>query len=78
MTTITAQVPDALAKELADLAERQRTTVDKLVSAALAQHVSDARPLQSMEERAKRGSWAKFDEIMAKIRDVPPLPGDER
>jgi len=27
--------------------------------------------------RAKRVNWEKFDRVMAKVRDVPPLPGDE-
>lgn len=28
--------------------------------------------------RSKRVNWEHFDRIMAKVRDVPPLPGDEK
>jgi hypothetical protein len=31
-----------------------------------------------MADRAKRGRWEKFDRVLAKVRDVPPLPGDEK
>ncbi|MBI4663842.1 MAG: hypothetical protein HY735_34000 [Verrucomicrobia bacterium] len=49
-----------------------------LVSIALAYQVSAWRKRGAMAERAQRGSWEKFDRVMAKVRDVPPLPGDER
>ena len=32
----------------------------------------------AMAERAKHGSWKKFDRVMTKVRDVPPLPGDQK
>jgi ribosomal protein S18 acetylase RimI-like enzyme len=36
------------------------------------------RKRDTVSERAQRGSWQKFDRAMAKVRDVPPLPGDEK
>ena len=78
MTTIQAQVPDPLAPQVAELAEQEKVTVDQLVSIALAYQVSAWRQRDTMAERAKRGTWEKFDRALAKVRDVPPLPGDER
>ena len=78
MTTIQAQVPDPLARQVAELAEREKVSVDQLVSIALAYQVSAWRQRDTIAERAKRGNWEKFDRVMAKVRDVPPLPGDER
>ena len=78
MTTIQTQVPDLLARQLAELAEQEQVSVDQLVSIALAYQVSAWRKRGTMAERAKRGSWEKFDRVMGKVRDVPPLPGDER
>lgn len=78
MTTIQAQVPDPLARQVAELAEQEKVSVDQLVSIALAYQVSAWRKRGTMAERAQRGSWEKFDRVMAKVRDVPPLPGDER
>jgi len=78
MTTIQAQVPDPLARQVAELAEQEKVTVDQLVSIALAYQVSAWRQRDTMAERAKRGTWEKFDRALAKVRDVPPLPGEER
>jgi hypothetical protein len=78
MTTIEANVPDALAKQVKELADQENVSVDQLVSIALAYQVSAWRKRDTIEERAKRGSWEKFDQAMAKVRDVPPLPGDEK
>ena len=77
MTTIQAQVPDALARQLTDLAAQEQVTVDQLVSIAIASQISGWRTRDTMEERAQRGSWEKFDRVMAKVPNVPPQPGDE-
>jgi hypothetical protein len=78
MTTIQAQVPDPLARQVAELAEQEKVSVDQLVSIALAYQVSAWRQRDTMAERAQRGSWEKFDRAMAKVRDVLPLAGDEK
>lgn len=77
MTTIQAQVPDTLAREVTELAEREKVTVDQLVNLALASQIGAWRKRDTIAERAKRGSWENFDRVMAKVRNVPPLPGDE-
>ena len=77
MTTIQAQVPDALARQLTDLAAQEQVTVDQLVSIAIASQISGWRKHDTMAERAQRGSWEKFDRVMAKVPNGPPQPGDE-
>jgi hypothetical protein len=78
MTTIHAQVPDLLAKQVEALAAQEKVSVDQLVSIALAYQVSAWRTRDNVALRAKRGNWEKFDRVMTKVRDVPPLPGDEK
>jgi hypothetical protein len=78
MKTIQAQVPDPLLKQVEELAAQEKVTIDQLVSIALAYQVSAWRTRDTVAVRAKRGSLAEFDRVMAKVRDVPPLPGDEK
>ena len=78
MTTIQAQVPEPLARQVAELAKQENVSLDQIVSVALAYQVSAWRKRDIISERAKRGSWDKFDQVMSKVRDVPPLPGDEK
>ena len=76
MTTIHAQVPDPLARQVEELARQENVSVDQLVSIALAYQVSNWRKRDTVSERARSGNWEKFDRVIGKVRDVPPMPGD--
>jgi hypothetical protein len=78
MKTIQAQVPDTLAKQVEELAAQEKVTIDQLVSIALAYQVSAWRTRDAVAVRAERGNWEEFERVMAKVREVPPLPGDEK
>lgn len=71
-------IPDSLARQVADLAARQQVSVGQVVAAALTAQVSAAETSPSIAERAQRADWRKVDEILARVPDRPPLPGDGR
>ena len=75
--TLQAQVPELLLREILELADKQNATVDQIVSVALAAQGSAWRTRESIALRAARVNWGKVDEILARVRDVPPEPGDE-
>jgi hypothetical protein len=77
MKTLQAEVPELLLQEVEELAEKQKASVDQIVSLALAAQVSPWRTRESITSRAKRVNWQKVDEILAHVPDVPPEPGDE-
>ena len=60
------------------LARQENVSVDQLGSIALAYQVSAWRKRDTTSERSRRGNWEKFDCVIAKVKDVPPLPGDEK
>ena len=51
---------------------------DLKAACAYGSNLSAWRTHDTVSERAKRGTWEKFDRAMGKVRDVPPLPGDEK
>ena len=77
MKTLEAQVPDILVEEVKELAAKQNATVDQIVSLALAAQVSAWRTRESISSRKKRVDWQKVDDILSRVPDVPPQPGDE-
>ncbi len=77
MTTIQANIPDFLAKQAAEAAEREKTTVDHIIALPLTSQLSAWNVRDSVETRAARGRISDLDEILASVPDVPPLPGDE-
>ena len=77
MSTLEAKVPDLLLKQVRELADKERVSVDQIVSIALAAQVSASPTRESIASRARRVDWNRVDEILARVPDVPPQPGDE-
>lgn len=70
-------MPEILLAEVIELAAKQHTSVDQIVSLALTAQVSASRTRESVASRARRVNWQKVDELLAAVPDVPPEPGDE-
>ena len=77
MTKIEANVPDYLARQARAAAEREKVPIDQIVALALSAQVAAWKGSDDMATRAKRADLKKFDRILDKVPDVPPLPGDE-
>jgi hypothetical protein len=77
MSTLEVQIPDLLLKQVTEVAEKQKVSVDQIVSIALAAQVSASQARESISSRAKRVDWQKVDDILARVPADPPLPGDE-
>jgi hypothetical protein len=77
MTKIEANVPDYLARQARAPAERGQVPIVQIVALALSAQLAAWKGSDDMETRAKRANLAAFDRIMAKVPDVPPMPGDE-
>jgi hypothetical protein len=71
-------IPDSLARQFTDLAAKQHVTVNEVVTAALTAYVGAWQVRDDIETRAKRGNLETLGEILARVPDVPPLPGDEK
>lgn len=72
MTTLNAQIPDALYKQIEKLAKKENMPLDQLVAISLSAQVSAWMTKDYLEKRAKHGSWEKFQKVLAKVRDVEP------
>lgn len=66
MISLNIQLPDLLYKKIVTFAAKENISIDQLVTnALLAQLESDLLAM-----RAKRGSWDKFQKVLAKVCDV--------
>jgi hypothetical protein len=77
MTKIEANVPDYLAKQAFAVAEREKMPVDQIIALALSAQLATWKGSDDLATRAKRADLGKFDRIMARVPDIPPIPGDE-
>jgi hypothetical protein len=78
MTTLNVQLPDSIATQARDLAERAHVSVDHLIATALAAQIDSASLRPTIAERARRVDWEKVDAILARVPAAEPQPGDEK
>jgi hypothetical protein len=68
---------DSIRRRAETLAQSDGISFDQFVALALAEKVAVLDAGTYLAERAKRGDRRKFDDILARVPDVPPQPGDE-
>jgi hypothetical protein len=77
MSIVQVQIPDSLHKSLSELASRDGISIDQFISTAIAEKLSALMMESYLSERAKRGSRAKYEAILAKVPDVEPEAYDK-
>lgn len=77
MSTFQITIPDFLARQAADAAAKEQTSMDHIIALALSSQLSAWQVRDGVEARSSRGRISDLDEILAGVPDVPPAPGDE-
>jgi len=70
MSNISLRLPDSLHKKARDLAKKENTSINQLVSSALAEKISALMTEEYIEQRGKRASKQKFKKALRKVADV--------
>ncbi|MCT7964633.1 hypothetical protein NG791_28560 [Laspinema sp. D1] len=77
MSDLTVRIPDSLYKQVTELAGRENISLDQLVAIALSAQVSAWMTQDYLVERAKRGSWEQFQQVLMKVPAVEPEEFDK-
>jgi len=77
MINLETKVPDALYQQLESLARREDISVEQLVLIALSAQVSAWMTKDYLEEKAKKGSWNQFQQVLTKISRQEPEDYDK-
>ena len=77
MSTLSLRLPESLHEKVRELAEQEDTSINQFITLAVAEKMSALVAEEYLTERAKRGSRGKLRRVLAKVRDVEPVPGDE-
>jgi hypothetical protein len=75
---VQACIPDFLIHQAEEVARREGTTVDSIISIALSSQVTAWKVRDTFEQRAARAKIEDLADILANVPDLPPAPGDER
>ncbi|WP_353929181.1 hypothetical protein WJM97_12700 [Okeanomitos corallinicola TIOX110] len=77
MSNLNVQIPESLYKQIEALAAKENMSLEQLVAIALSAQVSAWMTKDYIEEKAKRGSWDKFQQVLAKVPNVEPEDYDK-
>lgn len=76
MGTLSVRLPNSLHKQLRKCAESEGTSINQLVSSAVVEKLAALLTEEYLEERARRGSRAKFEAALRGVPDVEPQDDD--
>ena len=76
MSTISLRLPSSLHDKVRELAKQENVSINQFITLALAEKISALVTEDYLAKRASRGSRDKFEQAMAQVADVEPLPQD--
>ncbi len=76
MTAISLRLPRSLHDAARRLADQEGTSINQLVTMALAEKISALETSEYLANRAKRGKRDKFHRVLGKISSVRPRRED--
>jgi len=77
MKAIELNMPDEVYKKLENLASQDHQSVNAFALRKLEELARAFEDFKELEQRARGGNREKFQEAMAKVPNIPPVPGDE-
>lgn len=77
MATLSLRLPDSLHRHLKELAEKEKVSINQLISTAVAEKMSALMTADYLEGMAAKGSREAFEAVLAKVPDVEPDPWDQ-
>jgi len=78
MSMLSLRLPESLHRKVRELAAKESISINQFITTAVAEKMAALLTEEYLEERARRADTAAFDRILARVPDVPPMPGDER
>lgn len=77
MSTISLRIPESLHQHLRELAKVEGTSINQLITTAVAEKISALSTEEYLARRANRGSRARFDAALAQVSDSEPEAYDQ-
>jgi len=77
MSTLSLRLPSSLHDKIRELSERDEVSINQFIATAVPEKTAALLTVEYLEARGRRGSRTQFDRILARVPNVPPIPGDE-
>ena len=77
MSNLSLRLPESLHEKVRELAEQDDVSINQFIATAVAEKTATLLTVAYLEDRAREGSAKVFDRILARVPNVPAIPGDE-
>ena len=77
MSTISLRLPESLHKKARELAKKENTSINQLVSSSLEEKIYALMTEEYIDQRATSESKEKFKKVLNKVPDVAPAEYDQ-
>ncbi|MBO3460299.1 CopG family transcriptional regulator [Aetokthonos hydrillicola Thurmond2011] len=77
MSSYPLELPEELMQEVRRLAQVNQVPLEQWLITVIEGHVAAERSLSQLWQAAQAADYDRFDQILARVPDVNPIPGDE-
>ncbi len=77
MSAYPLELPAELIEEAQKLASKNQMSLEQWLISAIDAKIAVEKTRQLLQSHAQNADYAKFDALLAKVPDVPPVEGDE-
>ena len=77
MSTLSLRLPNSIHRHIKQIATQEGVSINQFISTAVSEKISALTTKSYLEQRAKRADRSAFKDILNKVPDRTPLPGDE-
>ena len=78
MSTLSLRLPESLHEGVRELAKREGISINQFITLAVAEKLSALMTEDYLQERAQRGSRAKYEAALAQVPDAEPDAWDKK
>ncbi len=71
------RLPDSLMKQVKKVAAEDSVSVNQFILSAVAEKTATIATENFFAERAGKGDVKSFLQVLSRVKDRPPVPGDE-
>ena len=77
MSTLSLRLPDSIHRHIKEIARQEGVSINQFISTAVSEKISAIMTEDYLMKRAKRAKKDTLKNILDKVPDREPLPGDE-
>jgi len=77
MSTLSLRLPNSIHRHIKQIARQEGVSINQFISTAVSEKISALRTKDYLEQRAQKADRSAFKDILGKVPDRTPLPGDE-